>query len=1248
MGDMTFIWTSLPAGVRWSQADGGWSARVSLILTPRLSATDDAQTLAEFPVFLDWPQTMRTLSPDGIQLDLQLRNAEKVIGSLTLQPVWDDLNAPDSKAWSSIFSPATRVEQIEVPASQSGVRAAGEAGIRSYSSGDLIREIRDYYSAALSHELKLTDAPPTLDRFSVRPATANDARIINESAMESFSRFHRRAAEPSERSGFTDQGGSVLKAPAPPDFHQILSSLNTHPHLLRKLGLLMDVEVPLEQLPFDRLLTGGSGGRPAIRLVPMNVDVESAQHINHWTAVDYREGTSEHYRLFNVAHENPDDNAGFFGLRDETTIAQEKFEHAALSLSQQAAAGARSDARIPALLQGGMRVTHQGIPAMIERAIHEQALLEGTLQAKEQMQNSDADDDTDDTDETLYAEQLFLGIRTDVQHVDAGVWRSLCQREVAYESESWSSPVNGHVIDEGVIEPTAYTDPYAHDEGLRASHDLFEWDGWSLTVPRPEQGNEPSPVLPASALTEGASGLAARIRVPAGSLEPQRFGRRYAFRARSVYLAGVGMSSSEADEIAGDNAIGSEVATAPIHCLRVESAKPPLVFRGQSRGQGEAGDIIVLRDAEQPEYRTGEFKLHILPPEVSLSIAEKHGVFDGLDPEQSWQLVRQHRGKLGQTQSGEELEAIQARELYTPYIPDPMVKQAVLKLPDGAGNVEMPRFDDVPGKLRGKELARSCRLVLRAGTNGINWSLNGRDVIVELNKGRLYDFEIAARLSPSELEISAFAHSDWHKNRQLAEAGDELALRAATGEAPIMAPLRRIRVIHATQRPLSNPEFGRPLILPRTLHDTSALLADDALLFDRPSTGRLDVYARWDDPVDDGRTDGFVVETHELHAGGVEINLTDGKPFDPNELGEVSRSPLSHDFGDTKYHEVIYTVVARSRFADFYPPELTRDATNITLASKPVSLRVLSTAAPDAPDIAYLIPTFSRAQTGPVDDTGAQEYAIEQRGEGLRVYLERGWFSSGKGEQLALIVASPGSPDTLTDKVSEWGNNPLHDSAPLPGPLELEHIWGGEKRIAHWPMNDGNVALVIHDVHFSSEHQMPFVDIVFLSQRAFMPLVRLGFARYQENAIEDCELSEIVHADFVPLTPGRSITVKKVRRNRWKLDMRGYSYQGADQSIPEARTSVVETHLEYMPSNLAEDAAAWRVHGASVILRPELVEPWRYHWSGLVEIEDEELLSTHWRRRLVIEEFEPFEVSGAERIPLADRSRLITAHTVHI
>jgi hypothetical protein len=58
------------------------------------------------------------------------------------------------------------------------------------------------------------------------------------------------------------------------------------------------------------------------------------------------------------------------------------------------------------------------------------------------------------------------------------------------------------------------------------------------------------------------------------------------------------------------------------------------------------------------------------------------------------------------------------------------------------------------------------------------------------------------------------------------------------------------------------------------------------------------------------------------------------------------------------------------------------------------------------------------------------------------------------------------------------------------------------------------------------------------------------------------------------------------------------------------------------------------------------VEAWRYHWTGQVRIADPDFLSSHWRRRLVIQEFEPFDHDGPPDVPLADHSRLVSAHAV--
>ena len=211
---------------------------------------------------------------------------------------------------------------------------------------------------------------------------------------------------------------------------------------------------------------------------------------------------------------------------------------------------------------------------------------------------------------------------------------------------------------------------------------------------------------------------------------------------------------------------------------------------------------------------------------------------------------------------------------------------------------------------------------------------------------------------------------------------------------------------------------------------------------------------------------------------------------------------------------------------------------------------------------------------------------------------------------------------------------------------------GGTKRIEHWQLEEGSVGLVIYDVQWSEQHKLPFADIEFMSQRAFMPLVRLALARYQQHAIEYCELSRIVHADFVPLTPGRAVTVSKLNRRSWKLEMRGYSYAdpgtGFDIAAPNVRTSVVEAQIEVMPRNTPEDVAAWRPLGPGVELNADAVEPWRFHWTGRVKIVDFEYLSRLWRRRLLIREYEVFPNGGIDDMPIADRSRLISAHSVNI
>ena len=75
-------------------------------------------------------------------------------------------------------------------------------------------------------------------------------------------------------------------------------------------------------------------------------------------------------------------------------------------------------------------------------------------------------------------------------------------------------------------------------------------------------------------------------------------------------------------------------------------------------------------------------------------------------------------------------------------------------------------------------------------------------------------------------------------------------------------------------------------------------------------------------------------------------------------------------------------------------------------------LDILSSAQPEAPKVLYVIPTF-KWETSP--------QGHRRVGGGLRVYLDRPWYSSGDGEQLA-VVLYPNAKADLPEKAKAFGN----------------------------------------------------------------------------------------------------------------------------------------------------------------------------------------------------------------------------------
>lgn len=104
---------------------------------------------------------------------------------------------------------------------------------------------------------------------------------------------------------------------------------------------------------------------------------------------------------------------------------------------------------------------------------------------------------------------------------------------------------------------------------------------------------------------------------------------------------------------------------------------------------------------------------------------------------------------------------------------------------------------------------------------------------------------------------------------------------------------------------------------------------------------------------------------------------------------------LAYSFPDGRARKLNIRLVAASRFATYYPTRTitenaTKDQTTMWL---PATIR------PDAPQVDRILPVFHWSNA--VHDGG--KVATWKRECSLRVYLGTDWFSSGEGEQLALV-----------------------------------------------------------------------------------------------------------------------------------------------------------------------------------------------------------------------------------------------------
>lgn len=1183
------IWTACPAGV----SEDRKFLLINLHVAPRLTlpAGTDPADLSQFPAWQDWPAVIQRarFSVQGFGPDREgLPQHESVTATWqALLPVETPVQThafDDYRGKDVLTAPlASLAERIETTYAELAVSTAGAQlpPARDFGRIDLfggreqspplssllalLRDTRDVEAIKSSHTmLALLEAyHRPLATQKMREAKK---RMLADGTPDPLDPHEDTAYRTVERVEMPQ--ADTLKDQF--DFHRVVSAIGQHPELMRACGLVIPLQVERDGI--------ADGPHPLFVKVEWDRgDVLTLDDVFCITRTTLKDDG-----FVATPSSNLVEDGWLLASAPGFNLVQLDVDGAGLSVKNFSRQLPRmreerfddEEPHDPIARAGAPRLRTAGIQFAQDRR---DVAIRGLFD------NAGGHDDKigeglgDGQPVILNAEDLIKGWRVDVHDKMRDEWQSLMRFDGTYTLLRTDTAIS--TDDEEATSRLAATET-ADDTAdtatkniLKASEALIAWNGWSLAAPAPGRV-----VMPDDAESVGdAPGevpdglpLATRLQAHPKSLPALRFGRVYRMRLRSSDLTGWGPGYTSKD--AGP----PKAVSGAVKFGRYEPVETPvltLVNGAPEPADGESMPRAALRTMDDPDRDTKIAARNVSPARVGHRFAETHGVIDDANGRPRGdmfpllstrdaayaEITVTTKAWVADPPPGEPAPApadvstkysISSERDPTPYLPDPLAAGCAIRV-TGVPGIDPHEIHFIsfyhdgwkPEIMPDWPNERAFAIVShREGVFG--WDADRRRFNVPLDKAERARLYISALIPDpgidymkmKELIIRRFGAEGWKK----------VEFSVKRGQHWMFTPDRMIELVHAVQR---------PLIVPRLMGlsaDRNPGKVACTVRFRTPihskSTVRLDVDGEWLEIDDVSGPDPIV---RKVRAHGF-----DRKLFRLEAPGNVISVEETHIFADTRARHVEYQGTATTRFREYMPPDIRGDAEQMIVRSQVDPLWIPSSTRPPAPGVRYIIPTFGWSRTG----AGTPNQRSWRRGGGIRVYLDRPWFTTGTNEMLAVCLPR-GSEDPQVSAsknyVTQWGTDPSwlsHDidsvaprprdftqrvaAGPIPyfippsgtpDPLDadpspdgaaINSINTGPYVPAGAPLGV-EVDIVPHAVGYDRERKLWYCDIVVQPGDAYFPFIRLALARFQPSSIQNHHLSSVVLADFAQLTADR-------------------------------------------------------------------------------------------------------------------------------